>query len=587
MTVVPRLFLSAAFLLASLLANGVFLVSPAAAQVDADLSKYCRTTFPGSAPMIRSPGGVSAHFCNQGGTPQGVDLARACELTTGSRNFTMLGTRVLCDDGPGPSDVSGNEPLGADDFVVYCRTRFPNSIYQDVPGDAGSRHHCRRPGGSGGFSLQPIDLADACDVFASGSTYREEGGSVFCDGAAGPPTAERRALGAGSSRGTESDGPGTDERADVPDPAGELGKSDDGTIKGSQDIATAPGGWKVRLGTLEGATILIVRDGSSVTGIVHDVPPPLQSYFRGFTSLEVGDTFMLGTASGTSFTGRTILGINGPRDFPAGTPCAQDILALRANRDAWPDMQATITDNQIVGTYRGINVWPNNGVCLQQPFSDFPPLVSGGRVKIEIEREGPCGVPKPVKLGKPQANPAKQDAADGKEEAAESSGRPSSIERYEAAKESGSPLEFYFWTDGAHGLSNYTTGDGDYGGPHKPQEGPTLDIDAVLELERSIRRSVEERRWEGAILIFDQFEMGTVRGVIIPADQLDKARPFLFLWDRASRALEQQDPDNVLQRPPIPEYEPEPAAPEAETAPDPDARPDSPLEHLNEAIVPC
>ena len=74
---------------------------PALAQTDADFQAYCRATYPNSTYQSRSQNWGVEHYCNQGGTLQGIDLGAACEMTTGSRDFQKSGARILCAGVPG------------------------------------------------------------------------------------------------------------------------------------------------------------------------------------------------------------------------------------------------------------------------------------------------------------------------------------------------------------------------------------------------------------------------------------------------------------------------------------------------------
>jgi len=149
----------------------------AQAKVDADLAKYCRTHFPNSFPVLR---GIR-RFCNQRGTLQGIDLAEACRLTTGSRRYERDGARVLCLRGPGTGGP--RRTAGEPDFRRYCRTKYPNSIYvrraaARRPG--GVAHQCRQPGRVQGYVLHDIDLAAACRQSYRVSGYVIAGNRVVC-----------------------------------------------------------------------------------------------------------------------------------------------------------------------------------------------------------------------------------------------------------------------------------------------------------------------------------------------------------------------------------------------------------------------
>lgn len=177
--------------------------APALAQskVDADLSKYCRTKFPNSAPTIRR--GVD-HYCNRGGSLQGIDLAEACRLTTGSRRYERLGARVLClktrAGAPRPSARTDA------DFARYCRAKYPNSGYRRLPTRRGVKHVCRQVNAHGATN-QGIDLAEACRMTTGSRRYRRVGHRVLCVRrvrVSNPTAACRRVCGAQPSPGARA-----------------------------------------------------------------------------------------------------------------------------------------------------------------------------------------------------------------------------------------------------------------------------------------------------------------------------------------------------------------------------------------------
>ena len=135
-------------LLAAIAAS--FPANVARAQTDADFSAFCRENFPGSVYQRFSQSWGAEHVCNQGGTRQGIDFAEACRLTTGNTGHRVMGTRVICDGaagGPGPAPTGNAGPV---DLAAYCRTEFPNSIYEKRFEPTGIEHYCRRPGATGG-----------------------------------------------------------------------------------------------------------------------------------------------------------------------------------------------------------------------------------------------------------------------------------------------------------------------------------------------------------------------------------------------------------------------------------------------------
>lgn len=171
--------------------------APAKAQTglpeqDADFGAFCREAFPGSAYVKRTQSWGAGHYCSQAGVLQGIDLDRACELTTGSAGYRQLGDRIICAAGPGPRQAAG-QPLNPDDFVSYCRDSFANGSYQFVAEQPDNPHYCRQPGATGGFSLQPVDLAQACGRMTGAPFYSELNGTVFCVASEPPQTADRQA----------------------------------------------------------------------------------------------------------------------------------------------------------------------------------------------------------------------------------------------------------------------------------------------------------------------------------------------------------------------------------------------------------
>jgi hypothetical protein len=169
------------------------------AQTDADFSAFCREKFPGSAYQRLDQSWGAQHVCNQGGTPQGIDIAEACRLTTGNTGHRVTGTRVICDGvvgGPGP-DRAGN--AGPVDLAAYCRTEFPNSAYEKRFEPTGIKHYCRRPGATGGFTLQGIDLAAACRTQRNADSFLKAGNEVVCFNTGGDD--RRQAGGSGGGGG--------------------------------------------------------------------------------------------------------------------------------------------------------------------------------------------------------------------------------------------------------------------------------------------------------------------------------------------------------------------------------------------------
>jgi hypothetical protein len=156
---------------------------------DADFSAYCRAKFPNSSYQSFSQSWGTEHACVQGGTRQGIDFGEACVLTTGSRNYEISGMRVLCEGLPEDASPANANDLGAPDFAEYCRQKFPNSAYEKRAESWGIVHYCRRAGATGGFTLQQIDLAEACRLAHGVDGYRSTDTGVVCEqGGAGNVT---------------------------------------------------------------------------------------------------------------------------------------------------------------------------------------------------------------------------------------------------------------------------------------------------------------------------------------------------------------------------------------------------------------
>jgi len=146
--------------------------------VDADFQRYCREKVPNSTYEMRAEKWGVVHYCNQGGTLQNIDLAEACRLTTGSPEYKEDGQRVYC-TGQGSMPETPSESTALD-LQQYCRETFPNSSYEHRAEKWGIEHYCKRPGPTGGFTLQTIDLAKACQVQYGTSDYQKMGDQVFC-----------------------------------------------------------------------------------------------------------------------------------------------------------------------------------------------------------------------------------------------------------------------------------------------------------------------------------------------------------------------------------------------------------------------
>ncbi|MCP4994143.1 MAG: hypothetical protein GY934_10235, partial [Gammaproteobacteria bacterium] len=147
---------------------------------DADFSAYCRENFSNSSYQRLSQSWGTQHVCSQGGTLQGIDLAEACRITTGSRDFEVSGTRVLCSGSSKGALAENANDLGSPDLIRYCNDHFPNSSYERRFEPGGAAHYCRRPGVTTGYTLQPIDLLQACQKSFNTQEFRKIGVQVIC-----------------------------------------------------------------------------------------------------------------------------------------------------------------------------------------------------------------------------------------------------------------------------------------------------------------------------------------------------------------------------------------------------------------------
>ena len=189
----------------------LFLVVPEQSQAqktDVDFDAYCRVTYNNSTYQKIPQSWGMEHACVQGATRQGIDLGEACYLTTGSRQFEISGARVFCsgtlDTAPDPTA----DDLGEPDFAEYCREEFSGSTYEKRAEPQGATHYCRRPGSTGGYTLQPISLVAACRTAWGSTAYREEGDRVFCVREGSP--------GATTPGMVNTGGPGRPANPDVP-----------------------------------------------------------------------------------------------------------------------------------------------------------------------------------------------------------------------------------------------------------------------------------------------------------------------------------------------------------------------------------
>lgn len=173
-----RTYVSLAILATLLLIALMSGAAQAQSSVDADLQRYCRERFPNSIYEKRAERWGVGHYCNQGGTRQNIDFAVACQMTTGSRAFRRDGERIYCtDSGKLMTEMAATGVL---DLQRYCRETFPNSAYEHRAESWGITHYCRRPGATGAFSLQQINLAKACGKMQGTTEFQKQGDRVVC-----------------------------------------------------------------------------------------------------------------------------------------------------------------------------------------------------------------------------------------------------------------------------------------------------------------------------------------------------------------------------------------------------------------------
>ncbi len=165
-----------------------------AEQTDADFNTYCHSKFPNSSYQKFPQSWGTEHACVHGGTRQGIDFSEACRITTGSRNYEISGMRVLCEVSA-EEEASQPKMIREPDFNQYCRNNFPNSIYEQRAEPHGVTHYCRRPGATGGYTLQHIDLSQACRESQRTGNYKIDGRRVSCLEEDGSETVVNQPLG--------------------------------------------------------------------------------------------------------------------------------------------------------------------------------------------------------------------------------------------------------------------------------------------------------------------------------------------------------------------------------------------------------
>ena len=191
----------AASLTLAVTALGFNPIDAAFAQVDADFSRYCRENHPGSMYQRRNQSWGVEHACNRGGVRQGIDLGRACQLTTGNQDHEIMGQRVICSGQPAPQSPDPSKFAGGPDFNAYCREFHPGSAHEKRYEPHGVEFYCRKPGATGGFTLQNIDLSIACKTQFGTNSFQVLGDTVMCMHSDDPVTAGTGNPGAGGGGG--------------------------------------------------------------------------------------------------------------------------------------------------------------------------------------------------------------------------------------------------------------------------------------------------------------------------------------------------------------------------------------------------
>jgi hypothetical protein len=110
-------------------------------------------------------------------SPNSPNLFRKFSLLTS----TAVATLFLALLGISPVEAA---PGKAADFNKYCRTKYPNSVYQIDRTRWGPRHICRQTG-AGGATKQGIDYAEACRLTTGSRRYRKNGQSILCNASKG------------------------------------------------------------------------------------------------------------------------------------------------------------------------------------------------------------------------------------------------------------------------------------------------------------------------------------------------------------------------------------------------------------------
>lgn len=352
----------------------------AAAETDADFTKYCRSAFSNSVYQQRAQAWGIEHYCRQGGTLQGIDFGEACRMTTGNRVFRQLGSRVLCEGEPKTETADTATPL---DLVKYCPAEFPGSSYQKRLESTGPVHYCRIPGASGGFVLLNIDLAGACRAAAGKTEYRDTPEGVVCEGpdVANKKTSTRSvyvnprprpiARNADPDAPLSRDGSETapDQNVEGGEPRPIEGKPED---RGNGKIS---GLWTMTAGVLTGMTVNVSTAGLSVKITIAKLPAATARTAKVKYGLKRGDLIAIGSLNRKTLKLTTRLGVVGP-EAEVKRACGNRVDHARWNTERWlPVFDLDLTADRIAGRHRGTEMLYLAGGCIvnHAPFGALPP----------------------------------------------------------------------------------------------------------------------------------------------------------------------------------------------------------------------
>jgi len=351
------------------------------AEVDADFSKFCRQNFTNSAYQKRQqPWGVE-HYCYQGATPQGIDLAQACTLTTGNPRFRKFGGRVLCASNSQQPQSSSQTNIA--DLVRYCATKFPNSVYEKRAQSTGAEHYCRRPGASGGFTLQNIDLSDVCSSQGGIGSYIKSVGNVLCVGTPqstqnNPPVAQRKAT---AAKGGIATHPAKTENSTLSKSSDHLGN----------DPASLEGFWMMTVNSIrQGMKVRLSIKGDRVIGTIVSIPGKLAQAVRNMDGLTIGQPFLYGSLSGKILTGTTRIGLAAASQImnaPGNIMCKGFVANIEKNPRKWMPYTLKREGNTLKGHHRFVGVTYGSRGCATITVPDNPPRFLGGKAIFEMVKQ--------------------------------------------------------------------------------------------------------------------------------------------------------------------------------------------------------